>query len=627
MSLAESAKPDEPKKELELDAEHLSHDIKSLRELAYAPGPTTNVDYSQYEQHAAGFSARACARTGVRIARACTYWSVAHGHYLPSIEASAHLRKCLELNRQYQNILRIELKRIEQVQLRNSEAQKKVQGILNQGRATQRKSTSVAFKKSPGQPYFVDADGTRPIDNPDTVARREKLKTAPIGHKFRKWNKSELKHLANGVQQQNQRMMLETLMESYQRNEKPLEAFNQEMEHIKSLPEQELERSVEGIDWDALARAYVPTRSGVDCKIQWLNNEDPKINANPWTKEEDKSLTALVAKYKGHNWEQISKEIGTCRTAHQCFTRYQRRLNTSMKKSKWTSDDDNILLESVRRYGEKNWQQVATCLEGRTAQQCLHRYKKALDPTIRRGKWTPDEDRMLEKAVQVYGCKNWSKIQQHVPGRTDVQCRERWVNVLNPELNSGPWAQEEDDKLKQAIQVHGLGKWAAVAQLLYPRTDNQCWRRWKALHADQAEDYKQSIKKRRLGTGEGSDGTTAEMEGEMVGKRKRKPRQAAQSLPEPQYFLANMDQHEAQLYEEGQSASLPLVFPCPVTFTALYRLLQCLEGETRTQFPTTPCLNHVNTNEFQVLASWFNSLFLFPLMVVFNGMVHERDDV
>lgn len=55
---------------------------------------------------------------------------------------------------------------------------------------------------------------------------------------------------------------------------------------------------------------------------------------------------------------------------------------------------------------------------------------------------------MLVLAVTAYGPPKpditlpWVEIREHVPGRTDVQCRERWMNILNPELNSGPWSEE-----------------------------------------------------------------------------------------------------------------------------------------------------------------------------------------
>lgn len=38
--------------------------------------------------------------------------------------------------------------------------------------------------------------------------------------------------------------------------------------------------------------------------------------------------------------------------------------------------------------------------------------------------------------------KNWKKIAEHVPQRTDVQCLHRWQKVLNPELVKGPWTKE-----------------------------------------------------------------------------------------------------------------------------------------------------------------------------------------
>jgi len=36
----------------------------------------------------------------------------------------------------------------------------------------------------------------------------------------------------------------------------------------------------------------------------------------------------------------------------------------------------------------------------------------------------------------------WSKIAKNVPGRTDSQCRERYVNALNPDLKLSPWTPQ-----------------------------------------------------------------------------------------------------------------------------------------------------------------------------------------
>lgn len=117
------------------------------------------------------------------------------------------------------------------------------------------------------------------------------------------------------------------------------------------------------------------------------------------------------------------------------------------------------------------------------------------------GRWIADEDKRLKVAVMLFGPKNWNKIAQFVPGRTQVQCRERycgiiiiqprsyccddivnsfdsddrWVNSLDPSLNWGEWTKEEDSRLKAAIMEHGYC-WSKVAACVPPRTDNQCRR-------------------------------------------------------------------------------------------------------------------------------------------------------
>jgi len=51
--------------------------------------------------------------------------------------------------------------------------------------------------------------------------------------------------------------------------------------------------------------------------------------------------------------------------------------------------------------------------------------------------------------------------------------------------------------LRDAIEQVGLGKWAQVSALLHPRTDNQCWRRWKMLNVTEVEKYRRTIYKKR----------------------------------------------------------------------------------------------------------------------------------
>jgi hypothetical protein len=59
-----------------------------------------------------------------------------------------------------------------------------------------------------------------------------------------------------------------------------------------------------------------------------------------------------------------------------------------------------------------------------------------------RGNWTAEEDDLLRSAVQQYGGRNWKKISDQIPERTDVQCLHRWQKVLRPGLVKGPWTPE-----------------------------------------------------------------------------------------------------------------------------------------------------------------------------------------
>jgi hypothetical protein len=90
---------------------------------------------------------------------------------------------------------------------------------------------------------------------------------------------------------------------------------------------------------------------------------------------------------------------------------------------------------------------------------------------VKRGNWTPEEDEKLRRAVTVYG-NNWTEIATMMPGRTNDQCRDRWLDCLNPTVVKGKWSSEEDKRLLQAVEKLS-GKWKEVSEELgASRTDN-----------------------------------------------------------------------------------------------------------------------------------------------------------
>ena len=57
----------------------------------------------------------------------------------------------------------------------------------------------------------------------------------------------------------------------------------------------------------------------------------------------------------------------------------------------------------------KIWQSVSEGLAPRTAKQCRERYVNNIDPDRKKGNWTAEEDEIIFKLVDDLGTK-WSKI-------------------------------------------------------------------------------------------------------------------------------------------------------------------------------------------------------------------------
>ncbi|KAL8056673.1 hypothetical protein ABFX02_04G134400 [Erythranthe guttata] len=331
----------------------------------------------------------------------------------------------------------------------------------------------------------ISAQYKGPPENLHVANYKEALKTFAVSVSREKWSKEESENLVKGVKQQFQGMLLQRSVDLLSEEDGSYDVSNVDsiigsIKDVDITPEK-IRLFLPKVNWEQLAGMYVPGRSGAECRSRFLNFEDPLINHNQWTAMEDKNLLYIVQQKGVSNWIDIAASLGTNRTPFQCLARYQRSLNASILKREWTNEEDNHLRAAVETYGESNWQDVASVMEGRTGTQCSNRWLKTLHPTRERcGKWTAQEDKRLKVAVTFFGPKTWKKVARYVTGRTQVQCRERWVNCLDPSLKMAEWTEEEDSKLKEAISKH-VFCWSKVAACVPGRTDNQCLRRCKVL--------------------------------------------------------------------------------------------------------------------------------------------------
>lgn len=136
-------------------------------------------------------------------------------------------------------------------------------------------------------------------------------------------------------------------------------------------------------------------------------------------------------------------------------------------QKKWTKEEDEQLIKFALQYKEKHWKEISEQFIRKNALQCFSRYKR-IKPGILKGSWKSDEDARIIELVKKHG-KVWSRISKILGTRNGKQIRDRYINVLDPGVKKGKFSLEEDDKLIELYLKHG-SKWATIAKYFSNRT-------------------------------------------------------------------------------------------------------------------------------------------------------------
>jgi hypothetical protein len=108
--------------------------------------------------------------------------------------------------------------------------------------------------------------------------------------------------------------------------------------------------------------------------------------------------------------------------------------------------------------------------------------------------WSKEEDSQLLNLVQRMQIPvKWSYVAQNMEGRSGKQCRERYVNHLNPRLKSCDWSPIEDATIFSLYNTTG-SQWAKMSKMIPGRTDNGIKNRFHNLRRQLEREDEQRMR-------------------------------------------------------------------------------------------------------------------------------------
>nr|KAF6487560.1 small nuclear RNA activating complex polypeptide 4 [Rousettus aegyptiacus] len=413
---------------------------------------------------------------------------------------------CLQLNMVYQEVVQEKLAEVSLLLAQNREQQ---EGVLWDLAGSKGPKVKDGKSLPPNlyighfmKPYFKDrVTGVGPPANEDArdkAAQGIKAFEALLVTKWKHWEKALLRKsvVSDRLQRllQPKLLKLEYLQQKRSRVaseaerralEKQSREAEREIQEINQLPEEALLGSrLDSHDWEKISNmSFEGSRSAGQIQKFWQNWEHPSVNKQEWSGQEVRQLKALAAQHGHLEWQRVAEELGTGRSAFQCLQKFQQH-NTALKRKEWTEQEDRMLTQLVQemRVGSHiPYRKIVYYMEGRDSMQLIYRWTKSLDPSLKKGFWAPEEDAKLLQAVTKYGEQDWFKIRAEVPGRSDAQCRDRYLRRLHSSLKKGRWTPKEEEKLAELIEKHGVGHWAKIASELPQRSGSQCLSKWKVM--------------------------------------------------------------------------------------------------------------------------------------------------
>ena len=150
----------------------------------------------------------------------------------------------------------------------------------------------------------------------------------------------------------------------------------------------------------------IDTKSSLESEDLSLSNQKSKNCFDT-----DKTKTNLN---KTSNVKQFPKK----KESMLNFDRFPKKNLKNKKKGNWKESEDQLLLQWVETKGPNNWTECSKKIKGRCGKQCRERWVNALDPRIKRGNWEEQEHTLIFEQMKT-NWSSWTLISKKLPGRTE----------------------------------------------------------------------------------------------------------------------------------------------------------------------------------------------------------------
>ncbi|EAX85445.1 Myb-like DNA-binding domain containing protein [Trichomonas vaginalis G3] len=119
----------------------------------------------------------------------------------------------------------------------------------------------------------------------------------------------------------------------------------------------------------------------------------------------------------------------------------------------FTKAEDEKLKRLVEKSGRRpNWKSISAAMKTRSPRQCRERYRNYLNPNIEHSEFTKEEDEIILSQFAELG-NQWKKISESLHGRTGNSIRNRYHSLVRQQqrmsqlnINSYPQTQKKEIK-------------------------------------------------------------------------------------------------------------------------------------------------------------------------------------